>query len=44
MRLIGRRKFQRAQNRALAMPIFRGDEEEASGQIQRKLALNGRAA
>jgi hypothetical protein len=44
MRLISRRKFQRAQNRDLAMPIFRGDEEEALGQIQRKLGLNGRAA
>ena len=44
MRLISRRKFQRAQNRDLAMPIFRGDEEEALGQIQRKLELNGRAA
>jgi hypothetical protein len=44
MRLISRRKFQRAQNRDLAMPIFRGDEEEALGQIERKLELKGRAA
>jgi hypothetical protein len=44
MRMISRRKFQRAQNRDLAMPIFRGDEEEALGQIGRKLELKGRAA
>jgi len=44
MRLISRRKFQRAQNRDLTMSIFRGDEEEALDQIERKLELKGRAA
>lgn len=44
MRLISRRKFQRAQNRDLAMPIFRGDEEAALDAIERKLGLTHRAA
>jgi hypothetical protein len=39
MPLISRRKFQRAQNRDLTMPIFRGDEEAALEQIARKLRL-----
>jgi hypothetical protein len=44
MPLISRRKFQRAQNRDLAMPIFRGDEEAALDQIERKLAIERSAA
>ena len=44
MRLISRRKFQRAQNRDLAMPIFRGDEEEALDAIERKLQMRRTAA
>jgi hypothetical protein len=44
MRLISRRKFQRAQNRDLAMPIFRGDEEAALDQIERKLGIGRRVA
>lgn len=39
MKTIGRRKFQRAQNRSLAMPIFRGDERAAMAMIGRKLSL-----
>jgi hypothetical protein len=39
MRTISHRKFQRAQNRSLAMPIFRGDEEGAISMIERKLNL-----
>jgi hypothetical protein len=37
MKMISRRKFQRAQNRALPMPIFRGDEDAAITMIGRKL-------
>jgi Domain of unknown function DUF1828 len=44
MPLISRRKFQRAQNRDLTMPIFRGDEEAALEQIARKLLLGRRVA
>jgi hypothetical protein len=44
MRLISRRKFQRAQNRDLAMPIFRGDEEAALDQIERKLEIRRNVA
>ena len=44
MALISRRKFQRAQNRDLTMPIFRGDEEAALEQIARKLELGRRVA
>lgn len=44
MRFISRRKFQRAQNRDLAMPIFRGDEEAALDAIERKLAIERTAA
>jgi len=39
MRVISPRKFQRAQNRSLSMPIFRGDEEAAMNMIARKLKL-----
>lgn len=44
MRLISRRKFQRAQNRDISMPIFRGDEEAALDAIERKLAIRHGAA
>ena len=44
MRPLSRRKFQRAQNRDLAMPIFRGDEEAALDQIERKLEIKRRVA
>ena len=36
---ISRRKFQRAQNRSLPMPIFRGDEDAAMKLIGRELGL-----
>ena len=36
--LIGRKKFQRAQNRGLTMPIFRGDENEALRFIKKKIS------
>jgi hypothetical protein len=39
MKMISHRKFQRAQNRSLAMPIFRGDEDAALNLIGRKLKL-----
>ncbi|TAN58248.1 MAG: hypothetical protein EPN20_16590 [Magnetospirillum sp.] len=39
MKVISPRKFQRAQNRSLAMPIFRGDEDAAMTMIGRKLRL-----
>lgn len=39
MRMLSKNKFQRAQNRSLAMPIFRGDEHAAVGRIGRDLAL-----
>lgn len=39
MKLISRRRFQRAQNRSLAMPIFRGDEDAAMRMIARGLKL-----
>lgn len=39
MRLISKKKFQRAQNRSLSMPIFRGDEEAAVARIGRELGL-----
>ena len=38
--LISRRKFQRAQNRGLVMPIFRGDENEALNFIGRQLSVH----
>jgi hypothetical protein len=37
MKMISRRRFQRAQNRALAVPILRGDEEAAITMIGRNL-------
>ena len=40
MKQISRRRFQRAQNRALPMPIFRGDEAAAMGLIRRQLELS----
>ena len=39
MRPISKKKFQRAQNRSLSMPIFRGDEDAAVSRIGRDLAL-----
>ncbi len=39
LKMISRRRFQRAQNRALAMPIFRGDEDAAITMIGLKLKL-----
>lgn len=39
MRHISRKKFQRAQNRSLTMPIFRGDEDAAMAMIERALAV-----
>ena len=39
MNSISRRKFQRAQNRSLAMPIFRGDEDAAMKFIGRELRI-----
>jgi len=44
LRPISRRKFQRAQNRDLAMPIFRGDEEAALDAIERKLGIERHVA
>lgn len=44
MKLLSRKKFQRAQNRSLAMPIFRGDEEAAMKMIGRRLNLSTQAA
>lgn len=39
MKLISHRRFQRAQNRSLPMPIFRGDEDAAIEMVGRSLAL-----
>jgi Domain of unknown function DUF1828 len=39
MRAISKRKFQRAQNRSLSMPIYRGDEQAAITRIGRDLSL-----
>lgn len=39
LKLINRKRFQRAQNRALPMPIFRGDEEAAVEMIGRSMGL-----
>lgn len=39
MRMLSKKKFQRAQNRSLSMPIFRGDEDAAVGRIGRDLAM-----
>ncbi|MCB9958233.1 MAG: DUF1828 domain-containing protein [Rhodospirillaceae bacterium] len=41
MRTISKKKFQRAQNRSLSMPIFRGDEDAAIRRIGRDLAIAG---
>lgn len=43
MKVISRKRFQRAQNRSLPMPIFRGDEEAAMTRIARELHLPMRA-
>jgi hypothetical protein len=37
--MLSKKKFQRAQNRSLSMPIFRGDEDAAVGGIGRDLAI-----
>jgi hypothetical protein len=37
---LNKKKFQRAQNRSLSMPIFRGDEDAAVRRIGRDLALD----
>jgi len=39
MRMLSKKKFQRAQNRSLSMPIFRGDEDAAVARIGRDLAI-----
>lgn len=39
LKMISRKRFQRAQNRSLPMPIFRGDEEAAMTLIGRKLQM-----
>ena len=39
MRMLSKKKFQRAQNRSLSMPIFRGDEDAAVARIGRDLSL-----
>jgi hypothetical protein len=44
MRVLSRKRFQRAQNRALSMPIFRGDEDAAMSMVARELRLPARAA
>ena len=41
---IARKKFQRAQNRSLSMPIFRGDEDAAMRFIAREMKLAAYAA
>lgn len=43
MRPISRKRFQRAQNRSLSMPIFRGDEDAAVSRIGRDLDLTNAA-
>ncbi len=40
MKLISRKRFQRAQNRSLSMPIFRGDEAAAMAMISRQLKIS----
>lgn len=44
LRVISRRRFQRAQNRSLPMPIFRGDEDAAMTRIARELRMPPRVA
>lgn len=39
MRMLSKKKFQRAQNRSLSMPIFRGDEDAAVARIGRDLSI-----
>lgn len=39
MKMLSRKRFQRAQNRSLTMPIFRGDESAAMAMIGRRLHL-----
>lgn len=39
MRMLSKKKFQRAQNRSLSMPIFRGDEDAAVERIGRDLEI-----
>lgn len=39
MKVLSRKRFQRAQNRSLTMPIFRGDESAAMEMIGRRLNL-----
>jgi hypothetical protein len=39
MKVVSRKRFQRAQNRALPMPIFRGDEDAAMTLIAREMSL-----
>lgn len=39
-KLVSQKKFQRAQNRSLAMPMFRGDETGAVDMIGRELGLS----
>lgn len=39
LKLISKKKFQRAQNRSLAMPIYRGDEEGAIQRVADELKL-----
>lgn len=39
MRMLSKKRFQRAQNRSLSMPIFRGDEDAALDRIGRDLGL-----
>ena len=39
MRMLSKKKFQRAQNRSLSMPIFRGDEDAAVGYIGHTLKI-----
>lgn len=43
MTTLSRRRFQRAQNRSLKMPIFRGDEDAAMNFIGRELRIPVRA-
>jgi hypothetical protein len=40
MKVVSHKKFQRAQNRSLTMPIFKGDEDAAMNMIGRRLNLS----
>jgi hypothetical protein len=44
LRVISLKKFQRAQNRDLAMPIFRQDEDAAMDYMRRRLGYHSRRA